>query len=54
MRQPDDREEVLCVTTRVTRGIYSMSQVYLQVTILVETGLISTIYHQPLLYVVLQ
>ena len=32
-----------------TRGIYSMLQVYL-----IETYLISTIYHQPLLYVVHQ
>ena len=38
----------------MTSGIYSMLQVYQQVTILVDTYLISTIYHQPLLYVVLQ
>ena len=31
----------------MTRGIYSMLQVYLQVTILVETYLISTIYCKP-------
>ena len=31
-----------------------MLQVYLLVTILIETYLISTIYHQPLLYVVLK
>ena len=41
------------VTNRLTRGIYFLLQVYLLVTILIETYLISTIYHQPLCYVVL-
>ena len=41
---------MLYVTTRLMRGIYSMLPVHLRVTILIVSYLISTIYHQPLLY----
>ena len=40
--------------TILTRGIYTMLQVHLRVTNLIEAYLISTIYHQHILYVVLQ
>ena len=40
-------EYIECIRMRLMRGIYSMLQVYLLVTILIETCLIRTIYHQP-------
>ena len=54
IREHVGTEYIQYVTTRLTRGTYSMLQVYLLVTILIETFQISKIYHQPLLNVLLQ
>ena len=41
------RNTILCVTNGLTRGIHSMLQVYLLLTILIETYLISSYYLSP-------